>query len=305
MADLGSVNGHFYSFPQFESGSGIFPSINETWIKNLGMEHPENLDELYAVLKAFKEEDANGNGDANDEIPMSLLGFNYFKYFIPYFGMLYSEPNNDMYIYPGTTEAKYPYVQPEMKEMVIYFNKLWEEGLLDEESFYQDRATVTTKGSENRLGVLVGPGVGVYAGVDKLYDYENLGVFANENGEYYNNGSAFVKIGAGVLSSTCAHPEFCVALLDWFYSAEGTCFTQMGVEGITYEYISEDTWDWILDGELGELTINELRKNNLLSKPLPYNYEANADVWEQQNDESERRLISQRKITNQYDVQPT
>ena len=34
------------------------------------MDYPTNVDELYEVLKAFKEQDANGNGDPNDEIPL-------------------------------------------------------------------------------------------------------------------------------------------------------------------------------------------------------------------------------------------
>ena len=29
------------------------------------------MDEWYEVLKAFKEQDANGNGDPNDEIPLT------------------------------------------------------------------------------------------------------------------------------------------------------------------------------------------------------------------------------------------
>ena len=32
---------------------------------------PTTTDEYYEVLKAFKEQDANGNGDPNDEIPLA------------------------------------------------------------------------------------------------------------------------------------------------------------------------------------------------------------------------------------------
>lgn len=152
--------------------------------------------------------------------------------------------------------------------------------------------------------MLVGPGPFVYVGSDKIGQWDNLGVFADKNGNYYNNGSAFLKIGAGVLSSTCSHPEFCVALLDWFYSEEGTRFCYMGVEDITYEYIDDDTWDWILESdELGTVTVTELRKNNLLSKPFPYLYKANEVVWSQQNDAAEVEIMRLRKISNQYDVQ--
>ena len=47
------------------------PIINKQWLDNLNLEVPTNVDELYEVLKAFKEQDANGNGDPNDEIPIS------------------------------------------------------------------------------------------------------------------------------------------------------------------------------------------------------------------------------------------
>ena len=35
------------------------------------MEYPKTVEELYETLKAFKEKDANGNGDSTDEIPVS------------------------------------------------------------------------------------------------------------------------------------------------------------------------------------------------------------------------------------------
>ena len=43
--------------------------INKEWLDNVGMDVPTNIDEFYEVMKAFHDQDANGNGDANDEIP--------------------------------------------------------------------------------------------------------------------------------------------------------------------------------------------------------------------------------------------
>lgn len=44
--------------------------INKVWLDNLGLQEPKTVDELTEVLRAFKEKDANNNGDPNDEIPM-------------------------------------------------------------------------------------------------------------------------------------------------------------------------------------------------------------------------------------------
>ena len=50
---------------------GNKPYIRKTWLDALGLEIPTTVEEYHNVLKAFKEQDANGNGDPNDEIPYS------------------------------------------------------------------------------------------------------------------------------------------------------------------------------------------------------------------------------------------
>ena len=57
--------------------------INQQWLDNLGLEMPTTFSELKEVLIAFKEQDANGNGDANDEVPLDFNGW---------FGSAYSLP---------------------------------------------------------------------------------------------------------------------------------------------------------------------------------------------------------------------
>ena len=42
-------------------------------VDNLGLNMPTTTEEFYEVMKAFKEKDANGNGDPNDEIPLSTV----------------------------------------------------------------------------------------------------------------------------------------------------------------------------------------------------------------------------------------
>ena len=45
--------------------------INKAWLDKLGLQVPTTWDELENVLKAFKTQDPNGNGQA-DEIPMNI-----------------------------------------------------------------------------------------------------------------------------------------------------------------------------------------------------------------------------------------
>lgn len=66
----GNIYGLTRLVPQEQAGRLNRVFINGEWLKNVGMEVPQTVDEFYNVLKAFKEQDANGNGDPNDEIPL-------------------------------------------------------------------------------------------------------------------------------------------------------------------------------------------------------------------------------------------
>jgi len=68
-----AADGQIYSFP---SGGGCFhcdPAtrfwLNQVWLDKLGLEMPKTTEEFRQVLIAFKTQDPNGNGKA-DEIPL-------------------------------------------------------------------------------------------------------------------------------------------------------------------------------------------------------------------------------------------
>lgn len=73
-----SGDGGMYSLPKFQ---GKWPAtntvlfINQTWLDNVGMEVPTTFTEFKEVLTAFKEQDANGNGDPSDEIPLDYNAY--------------------------------------------------------------------------------------------------------------------------------------------------------------------------------------------------------------------------------------
>ena len=70
-----SPDGEIYGLPQVNECYHCFYAqrawINQDWLDNVGMSVPQTTDEFIEVLTAFKEQDANGNGDPNDEIPLA------------------------------------------------------------------------------------------------------------------------------------------------------------------------------------------------------------------------------------------
>ena len=67
-----AADGHIYGLPSKKPCRPTVANqmfINQTWLDNLGLEMPTTYEEFVDVLRAFKEQDANGNGDTTDEIP--------------------------------------------------------------------------------------------------------------------------------------------------------------------------------------------------------------------------------------------
>ena len=66
---ISSYDGNYYYIPYLPDGEfGRAWYIRQDWLDKLGLEQPQNVDEYYEVLKAFREQDPNGNG-LKDEIP--------------------------------------------------------------------------------------------------------------------------------------------------------------------------------------------------------------------------------------------
>jgi len=116
--------------------------INQTWLDNLQLEMPTNWDELYNVLVAFKEQDANGNGDTTDEIPMDWTG-GIGGFFNPAVmlggsGINLSSDISGQGYFVEDGQVKNYLVDDRYKELVVFLNKLYSAGLINTEVFTHD-----------------------------------------------------------------------------------------------------------------------------------------------------------------------
>ncbi|HIW32085.1 MAG TPA: extracellular solute-binding protein [Candidatus Paenibacillus intestinavium] len=116
--------------------------INQTWLDNLQLEMPTNWDELYNVLLAFKEQDANGNGDTTDEIPVDWTGGigGFFNPAVMLGGSginLSSDVSGQGYFVEDGQVKNY-LLDDRYKELVVFLNKLYSAGLINTEVFTHD-----------------------------------------------------------------------------------------------------------------------------------------------------------------------
>ncbi|QYR22660.1 ABC transporter substrate-binding protein [Paenibacillus sp. sptzw28] len=137
-------DGKIYGLPKYQRfwpASATRQYINQKWLDNLGLKMPTTWDELYDVLVAFKEKDANGNGDPNDEIPMDWPG-GIGGYFNPAV-LLGSEgitltdgSGNGYFVEDG--KVKNFLIDERYKNLVVFLNKLYKAGLINPEVFTHD-----------------------------------------------------------------------------------------------------------------------------------------------------------------------
>ena len=126
--------------------------INKAWLDNLGLEMPKTLSEYEAVLHAFKEQDANGNGDLNDEIPFTgsfNSGVDGMTHLLSFWGV----PYNTNFISIGDDgKVTSPLLAEGLRDALSTLNQWYQEGLIDVEAVAQDSNALEAKVNAGNSG---------------------------------------------------------------------------------------------------------------------------------------------------------
>ena len=236
-AEFVNEDGSYYFAPCIRNDDELLvyvgPTIRQDWLDKLGLKMPTNTDELYTVLKAFKTQDPNGNGKA-DEIPFTGMGGDSAAYGVgnvsEFFGTYYDFIVKDGKITLGM-------IQPEMKEALTYLNKLYKEGLIDPDYLTQDTDTYSSKIMNDRAGFTFG------IQPSKYYDSMNDGTRLLSAVPYFDGKSYNIIYKMGLaggetaITTACKNPEGAAKWLDFFYSQEGIDAFNYGIEGKTYDVV--------------------------------------------------------------------
>jgi len=218
-------DGHIYSMPWIEElGEGKesihtvngMAWINKEWLDNLGLEMPQTTDQLMTVLEAFKTQDPNGNGEA-DEIPFSFInngGNEDLKFLMGAFGL---GDNDDHLVVDNDGQVQFTANKEGYKEAIKYFNEMNNKGLIDNEAFEQDWNTYVAKGKEHKYGVYFTWDKANITGADDSYDV--LPVLAGPDGTKHvtrTNGMGFSR-DRFVITSANKNLELTARWIDKMY----------------------------------------------------------------------------------------
>lgn len=221
--------------------------VERNWLENVGMEPPTTTDEFYEMLVAFKEMDANGNGDPNDEIPFSSS--------TPRPPNDYSSPLIAAWLYAyewlqvedGTVSS--PLTSDAFKEAIAWQAMLFEEGLMYEESLTQDRGTqwqVNEQSLEyNTIGCVIGQHQNYAMSWDspKWKDYIALEPLEGPDGVKFGVWTPPIGRIDIVINADTEYPATAFRWMDYLYTEEGSLARYYGLEGVHWEVAEQGLVD--------------------------------------------------------------
>lgn len=154
----GLVTGGCYG-DEPQGGATSTYAINQEWLDKANLPVPSTAEELYTALKYFKEHDMDGDGDPNNEIPMSFC-----QGFWEADLMMLAAPFGIAGNYTWQAHDHYKNVQngkvvstvdtENFRAFIEFFHKLYSEGLLDVEGFSQTKDQYNAKRNAKICGVV-------------------------------------------------------------------------------------------------------------------------------------------------------
>ena len=208
--------------------------IRQDWLDALNLEMPTTTDEVYEVLKAFQDQDVNGNGQADEEF---LVNYSSFSTDIAQcFGLgiditfVNSQNGN---------KVESPWYQENVKAYIEYMQKLYAAGLLKMEDSQSSSdmannkvAAVANWGTElwlePQITVPVGAAYPWFAPVRIQAVEGQTPLFRGSN--KYNPGWTATAVPA-----SSDKQQAIAKILDFLVTEESVHLTERGMEGVSYE----------------------------------------------------------------------
>lgn len=250
-------DGHIYALPQVRTEENETTAPFKIWVYKDWMDAycaatgngvPSTPAEYKEMLIYFRDNDMNGNGDPNDEIPLSgtysrwETGNDPLFYFMNafcYTPVTFIDVDDNGQIYTMVDTDEY-------REGLKYLNDLYNEKLLDEGTYVQELTQFRALTSVSKDSVTIGSASAGYpmrlltlgSGVT-WEDYVNLAPLTGPSGLQVTPASYVNSITmTTAITSACKNPELAMRWLDYWFSEEGMgWYLYGGVEG--------EDWEWI------------------------------------------------------------
>lgn len=246
-------DGEIYGFARFSEcyHCSAYPKIylRQDWMDKLNLEMPTNTEELREVLRAFVNEDPNGNGE-KDEI--GLIGATTWNTPVEFalMGMSFQTVKPDFWLSLGADgeSVEFSPSTDAYREGLRYIKSLYDEGLIDPTSFTQkeDIMAQTVRTEPHVVGMYVCDHAAMgYDNSDPVEaeNYQILIPVAGPDGfrrQGQNANEGTITGFEAVITDKCQYPEAAFRLIDeFFYNDDYNMMRFKGKEGLGWERAAE------------------------------------------------------------------
>lgn len=251
IGQLTVYDGNVYAVPGY-TGSAVNPCITTTWLytpwlEALDLEVPKTTEDFYKVLEAFKTQDPNGNGKA-DEIP--ALGANMSSaygnslMFASYCIDPFVRVNPNVYFLDSENgKLSVTYANEEFKEGIKYLRSLVEAGLYDSTSFTQTGdlfKTIMNQEGDQTVGCFTQVSDSfISSSHPSRNNWTLVPPLEGPKGEVNASFTANKADPAGFITKSCENPEAAFRLLDLMYNEVVMCSGRWGVQGENWDFVKD------------------------------------------------------------------
>lgn len=237
-------DGNMYFIPYIPDGKvSTGYMIRQDWLEKLQLEVPTNVDEFYQVMKAFRENDPNGNG-LKDEIP--IFNRNNWEVYrlVNLWGARSGGRDKDFYV-DENGKVRHPFVDTEFKTGIANVAQWYKEGLIDPEIF--------TRGKNSR-DVLFGDNLGGFTHdwfgstadyntklKDKIqgFNVQAIAPPADVNGKQWEEDTRDpIKPDGWAIAGSNQHPVETIKYFDFWFTEEGRRLANFGVQDLHYDMVN-------------------------------------------------------------------
>lgn len=268
---LTQTDGNIYTFPYVLADQFNYCFyVRQDWLDTLGLDAPVTLNDWYDMLVAFRDDDPNGNGEA-DEIPLIVESRRYnqgceaeLSMFTAAWGI-----EEEFYTLDGET-VEFGAIDPRMKEALAWYNKLYSEKLLDQEYFVEDADTYEAKFNNDRVGAWTSYGSSADAESDYAETVPHMKITpvvppigpAGKSMTWQSNLPYKTNNAAITTSASDEATEAIMRIFNYMYSEEGILLTNFGEEGTTYELNADGAYVYTEEimNDPDESPLGKLRK---------------------------------------------
>lgn len=244
------ADGHIYFIPSVSSVQGSQSMmVRKDWLDALQMDMPETWEDWLALWKGIRDNDLNGNGDPDDEIPLALSygsdGEKCMTMLMNAFGIRASSDCQFCVLEDGTYTMVYEH--PNFDEFLEAAAELYREGIIQEDFDTCDYNKIEELMKGNLLGTTMTWAVSASAAEELRENGAEDALWTACAPIQGPHGDQMIQERELVGSSWCitagaekaGKVEDIVRFFNWCFTQEGAYLYNYGIEGVSYQ-ITDD-----------------------------------------------------------------